>query len=132
MSPSEGIVNQTFCSDNELNYSLFFVTYNYIRTIYIHISYNTYIYETTTDYANSLPFYCIVFFYSGELIKDLNSSDDGIRLNALKEANRHIAASDEHCSTKVNKTRINTNPPPLASQVNICTQTHVMQWYSLA
>uniref|UniRef100_H3C3R3 Tetratricopeptide repeat domain 12 n=1 Tax=Tetraodon nigroviridis TaxID=99883 RepID=H3C3R3_TETNG len=51
-----------------------------------------------------------------KIIKDLNSSEDGIQENAIKEANRHIAASDGRWRTKVSGTRINTSPPPLASQ----------------
>lgn len=66
-------------------------------------------------------------FYSGELIKDLNSSDEVTQQNALKAANGYIAVSDEHCRTKVNTTRINTNPPDSACQVNTCTQSHPVQ-----
>lgn len=70
-------------------------------------------------------------FYSGELIKDLNSSDEVIQQNALKAANGYIAVSDEHCRTKVNTTRINTNPPAPACQVNTCAQSHPVQHKSM-
>ncbi|XP_029699293.1 tetratricopeptide repeat protein 12 isoform X1 [Takifugu rubripes] len=51
-----------------------------------------------------------------ELVKDLNSSDEVTQQNALKAANGYIAVSDEHCGTKVDTTRINTNPPASACQ----------------
>lgn len=70
-------------------------------------------------------------FYSDELIKDLNSSDEVIQQNAVKAANGYIAASDEHCRTKVNTTRINTNPPASACQVNTCAQSHRVQHKSM-
>lgn len=49
MSLSEANVNQTFCSDNELNYTLFYLshTITYVQYTYIHISYNTYIQQAT-------------------------------------------------------------------------------------
>lgn len=69
--------------------------------------------------------------YSGELIKDLNSSDEVTQQNALKAANGYIAVSDEHCSRKVNTTRINTNPPASACQVNTCAKSHCVQHKSM-
>ncbi|XP_054457561.1 tetratricopeptide repeat protein 12 isoform X2 [Anoplopoma fimbria] len=46
-----------------------------------------------------------------ELVKDLKSSDVEIQQKAIKTADSQIAALDEPCRTKVNKTTINTNPP---------------------
>ncbi|KAG7238713.1 hypothetical protein INR49_031229 [Caranx melampygus] len=44
-----------------------------------------------------------------ELVKDLNSSDITVQQKAMKKADCHIAALDDLCRTKVNKTTINTN-----------------------
>ncbi|XP_026196594.1 tetratricopeptide repeat protein 12 isoform X2 [Anabas testudineus] len=46
-----------------------------------------------------------------ELVKDLKSSDVKVQQKAMKEADCYIAALDEPCRTKVNRTTINTNPP---------------------
>uniref|UniRef100_A0A8D3AXP1 Tetratricopeptide repeat domain 12 n=1 Tax=Scophthalmus maximus TaxID=52904 RepID=A0A8D3AXP1_SCOMX len=48
-----------------------------------------------------------------ELVKDLKSSDVEVQQKAMEEADCYIAALDEPCRTKVNKTTINKNPPPL-------------------
>ncbi|XP_035011297.1 tetratricopeptide repeat protein 12 isoform X2 [Hippoglossus stenolepis] len=46
-----------------------------------------------------------------ELVKELKSSDAKVQQEAMEEADCYIAALDEPCRTKVNKTKINTNPP---------------------
>ncbi|XP_073340609.1 tetratricopeptide repeat protein 12 isoform X2 [Pagrus major] len=46
-----------------------------------------------------------------ELVKDMKSSDAEVQQKAMEEADRYISALDEPCTTKVNKTTINTNPP---------------------
>ncbi|KAM8903859.1 tetratricopeptide repeat protein 12 [Spinachia spinachia] len=46
-----------------------------------------------------------------ELVMDLKSPDVEVQLKALERADCYVAASDEPCGTKVNKTTINTNPP---------------------
>lgn len=46
-----------------------------------------------------------------ELVKDMKSSDAEVQQKAMEEADRYIAALDEPCTTKVNKTTINTSPP---------------------
>ncbi|XP_036927568.1 tetratricopeptide repeat protein 12 isoform X1 [Acanthopagrus latus] len=46
-----------------------------------------------------------------ELVKDMKSSDAEVQQKAMEEADRYIAVLDEHCTTKVNKTTINTSPP---------------------
>ncbi|XP_044059236.1 tetratricopeptide repeat protein 12 [Siniperca chuatsi] len=46
-----------------------------------------------------------------ELVKDLKSSDVEIQQKAMETADCYIAALDEPCRTKVNKTTINTSPP---------------------
>ncbi|XP_044211022.1 tetratricopeptide repeat protein 12 isoform X1 [Thunnus albacares] len=54
-----------------------------------------------------------------ELVKDLNSPDVEVQQKAVEKADCYIAALDEPCRTKVNKTAINTNPPlqvPLSPQ----------------
>lgn len=71
------------------------------------------IYEASVTTISLLWCFC-----SGELVKDLNSSDDGVQQNALKAADGYIAVSDEHCGTKVNTTRMNTKPPAAGCQVN--------------
>ncbi|XP_062242580.1 tetratricopeptide repeat protein 12 isoform X1 [Platichthys flesus] len=50
-------------------------------------------------------------FFPGELVKELKSSDAEVQQKAMEEADCYIAALDEPCRTKVNKTKINTNPP---------------------
>ncbi|XP_034404847.1 tetratricopeptide repeat protein 12 [Cyclopterus lumpus] len=45
-----------------------------------------------------------------ELVKDLKSSDVEVQQKAIKTADCYIAALDEPCRTKVNKTTINTDP----------------------
>uniref|UniRef100_A0A3Q3QD74 Uncharacterized protein n=1 Tax=Monopterus albus TaxID=43700 RepID=A0A3Q3QD74_MONAL len=45
-----------------------------------------------------------------ELVKDLNSSDVKVQQKAMEKADCYIAAGDEPCRTKVNKTTINTSP----------------------
>ncbi|KAM7399474.1 hypothetical protein PAMP_018745 [Pampus punctatissimus] len=45
-----------------------------------------------------------------EIVKDLNSSDVEVQQKAVEKADCYIAALDEPCRTKVNKTVINTNP----------------------
>ncbi|XP_037632477.1 tetratricopeptide repeat protein 12 isoform X1 [Sebastes umbrosus] len=47
-----------------------------------------------------------------ELVKDLKSSDVEVQQKAMEMADYYISALDEPCSTKVNKTTINTKPPP--------------------
>ncbi|XP_041797290.1 tetratricopeptide repeat protein 12 [Chelmon rostratus] len=46
-----------------------------------------------------------------ELVTDLKSSDVEVQEKAIEKADCYIAALDEPCRTKVNKTTINTNPP---------------------
>ncbi|XP_068575528.1 tetratricopeptide repeat protein 12 [Cebidichthys violaceus] len=46
-----------------------------------------------------------------ELVKDLKSSDVEVQQKAIETADCYIAALDEPCRAKVNKTAINTNPP---------------------
>ncbi|XP_034723713.1 tetratricopeptide repeat protein 12 isoform X1 [Etheostoma cragini] len=46
-----------------------------------------------------------------EIVKDLNSTDVEVQQKAMKTADCYIAALEEPCRTKVNKTTINTNPP---------------------
>ncbi|KAM6987401.1 tetratricopeptide repeat protein 12 [Tautogolabrus adspersus] len=46
-----------------------------------------------------------------ELVKDLNSSNVEVQQKAMDKADCFIAALDQPCRTKVNKTTINTNPP---------------------
>ncbi|XP_060902572.1 tetratricopeptide repeat protein 12 isoform X1 [Labrus mixtus] len=51
-----------------------------------------------------------------ELVKDLDSSDVEVQHKAMGKADSFIAALDQPgCRTKVNKTTINTNPPPQPS-----------------
>ncbi|XP_056140058.1 tetratricopeptide repeat protein 12 [Lampris incognitus] len=49
-----------------------------------------------------------------ELVKDLKSPDTEVQQRAVEEADRFVAVreADEPCRTKINKTKINTNPPP--------------------
>ncbi|XP_029302549.1 LOW QUALITY PROTEIN: tetratricopeptide repeat protein 12 [Cottoperca gobio] len=54
-----------------------------------------------------------------ELVKDLKSSDVEVHQKAIETADCYIAALDEPCRTKVNKTTINTNPP---LQPSLCLQ----------
>lgn len=42
----------------------------------------------------------------------------------MKEADCYIASLDEPCTTKVNRTTINTNPPLQPSLVKTCVQGH--------
>ncbi|XP_040902834.1 tetratricopeptide repeat protein 12 [Toxotes jaculatrix] len=46
-----------------------------------------------------------------ELVKDLRSSDVKAQQKAMEEADCYIAALDETCRAKVDKTTINANPP---------------------
>ncbi|KAF1394026.1 hypothetical protein PFLUV_G00022230 [Perca fluviatilis] len=46
-----------------------------------------------------------------EIVKDLKSIDVEVQQKAMETADCYIAALDEPCRTKVNKTTINTNPP---------------------
>ncbi|XP_076591646.1 tetratricopeptide repeat protein 12 isoform X2 [Chaetodon auriga] len=46
-----------------------------------------------------------------ELVMDLQSADVEVQEKAMEKADCYIAALDEPCRTKVNKTTINTNPP---------------------
>ncbi|XP_070762621.1 tetratricopeptide repeat protein 12 [Enoplosus armatus] len=46
-----------------------------------------------------------------ELVKDLKSSDVQVQQKAMEKADCYIAAFDEPCRTKVNKTTVNTSPP---------------------
>ncbi|XP_070826938.1 tetratricopeptide repeat protein 12 [Chaetodon trifascialis] len=46
-----------------------------------------------------------------ELVMDLQSADVEVKEKAMEKADCYIAALDEPCWTKVNKTTINTNPP---------------------
>lgn len=62
--------------------------------------------------------------FSGELVKDMKSSDAEVQQKAMEEADRYIAALDEPCTTKVNKTTINTSPPLQPSIVKTYTQSH--------
>lgn len=64
------------------------------------------------------------YIISGELVKDLKSSDVEVRQKAIKEADCYIAALDEPCRTNVNKTTINTNPPLQPFLVKTCIQGH--------
>lgn len=70
---------------------------------------------------HSITYYCIIL---GELVKDLKSSDVELQQKAMKEADCCIAAFDEPCTTKVNRTTINTNPPLQSSLVKTCIQGH--------
>ncbi|XP_076002007.1 tetratricopeptide repeat protein 12 [Genypterus blacodes] len=45
------------------------------------------------------------------LVKDLNSTDEEVNQRAIERADRYMATLEEPCRTKINKTRINTNPP---------------------
>lgn len=47
---------------------------------------------------------------SAELVMDLKSSDDEVSKKAMENADRFIAALEEPCTTKVNRTSINTTP----------------------
>lgn len=49
--------------------------------------------------------------FSGELVMDLKSPEVDVQHKALERADCYVAALDEPCSTKVNKTTINTKPP---------------------
>lgn len=62
--------------------------------------------------------------FSGELVEDLKSCDVEVQQKAMERADRYVAALDEPCITKVNKTRINTEPSLQASSVKSCTQSH--------
>lgn len=57
-------------------------------------------------------------------MKDLNSSDITVQQKAMEKADCHIAALDDPCRTKVNKTTINTNQPLQPPCVKACTQSH--------
>uniref|UniRef100_A0AAQ4RS09 Tetratricopeptide repeat domain 12 n=1 Tax=Gasterosteus aculeatus aculeatus TaxID=481459 RepID=A0AAQ4RS09_GASAC len=46
-----------------------------------------------------------------ELVMDLKSPEVDVQHKALERADCYVAALDEPCSTKVNKTTINTKPP---------------------
>ncbi|XP_077954406.1 tetratricopeptide repeat protein 12 isoform X2 [Gasterosteus aculeatus] len=46
-----------------------------------------------------------------ELVMDLKSPEVDVQHKALERADCYVAALEEPCSTKVNKTTINTNPP---------------------
>ncbi|XP_038550165.1 tetratricopeptide repeat protein 12 isoform X2 [Micropterus salmoides] len=46
-----------------------------------------------------------------ELVNDLKCSDVEVQQKAIEKADCYIAALDEPCMTKVNKTTINTSPP---------------------
>ncbi|XP_024864543.1 tetratricopeptide repeat protein 12 [Kryptolebias marmoratus] len=46
-----------------------------------------------------------------QLVEDLRSSDVEVQEKAVAKADCYIAALDESCRTKVNKTTVNTNPP---------------------
>ncbi|XP_030600535.1 tetratricopeptide repeat protein 12 isoform X2 [Archocentrus centrarchus] len=48
-----------------------------------------------------------------QLVGDLRSSDAEVQQNAMEKADRYIASLAEPCRTKIDKTTINTNPPPL-------------------
>lgn len=73
-----------------------------------------------------VPKVYISFDYNilGELVKDLKSSDVKVQQKAMKEADCYIAALDEPCRTKVNRTTINTNPPLQPSLVKTDIQGH--------
>lgn len=47
---------------------------------------------------------------SAELVMDLKSSDDEVSKKAMEKADCFIAALEEPCRTKVNRTSINTTP----------------------
>ena len=49
--------------------------------------------------------------FSGQLVSDMNSGDVEVQQKAVEKADCYLAALDEPCRTKVNKTAINTNPP---------------------
>lgn len=49
---------------------------------------------------------------------DLKSSDAQVQQKAMEKADCYLAALEEPCRTKVNKTRINTNPSAQTSLVN--------------
>lgn len=55
---------------------------------------------------------------------DLKSSDVEVQQKAVEKADCYIAALDEPCRIKVNKTTINTNPSLQASLVKTDTQSH--------
>ncbi|XP_047449271.1 tetratricopeptide repeat protein 12 isoform X2 [Mugil cephalus] len=46
-----------------------------------------------------------------QLVEDLRSSDVEVQQKAMANVDCYIGALDEPCRTKVNKTKINTNPP---------------------
>lgn len=54
-------------------------------------------------------------------MKDLKSSDVEVNKRALEKADSFMAALEEPCRTKVNKTTINTNPSRQDSLVKTCT-----------
>ncbi|XP_021174928.2 tetratricopeptide repeat protein 12 [Fundulus heteroclitus] len=64
----------------------------------------------------------------GQLLEDFQSSDVGVQQKAVSKADSLIAALDEPCRTKVNKTTVNTNPPlqPSLSSQNE-SQEHFMK-----
>ncbi|XP_041665479.1 tetratricopeptide repeat protein 12 [Cheilinus undulatus] len=67
-----------------------------------------------------------------ELVKDLNSSNVELQQEAMEKADCLITAMEEPFKTKVNKTKINTNPPlqPSLSLQNESTERFmkIMEW----
>lgn len=61
----------------------------------------------------------------------LNCADGEVQRKAMEKADHYIATLDEPCRTKVNKTRINTNPPTQASVVKTDTQSCTAQHPSI-
>ncbi|XP_071756801.2 tetratricopeptide repeat protein 12 [Centroberyx gerrardi] len=55
-----------------------------------------------------------------ELVKELKSSDADAQQKAVEKADHYISALDvdEPCRTKINRTTINTNPPPQPSSLS--------------
>lgn len=59
---------------------------------------------------------------SAELVTDLKSSDVEVSKKAMEKADSFIAALDEPCRTKVNRTVINSSPSPQESVVKARTR----------
>uniref|UniRef100_A0A3Q3FIG0 Tetratricopeptide repeat domain 12 n=1 Tax=Kryptolebias marmoratus TaxID=37003 RepID=A0A3Q3FIG0_KRYMA len=63
-------------------------------------------------------------------LEDLRSSDVEVQEKAVAKADCYIAALDESCRTKVNKTTVNTNPPVQPSLVKHAQKVNSAQLYS--
>ncbi|KAL3991953.1 endoplasmic reticulum chaperone BiP [Sarotherodon galilaeus] len=58
-----------------------------------------------------------------QLVEDLRSSDAEAQQKAMEKADCYIASQAEPCRTKINKTTINTNPPPLPPSITPQSET---------